>query len=92
MTRQPHRPALARAFLAGAVGAALTAACIPLQVLLFIVWPPPASRDVAAWLGLFNGNPVRGLLSIDLVMMVEQVLLVPTVVSLGLLAAGTSRS
>jgi hypothetical protein len=83
-----HRSADARwrgLFLAGAAGAVLTAACIPLQVLLFIAWPPPASREVADWFLLFNENPLRGLLSMDLVMMVEQVLLVPVIVSLWVL-------
>ena len=85
MNRSSTDPRWRGLFLAGAVGAALTAACIPLQVLLFIAWPPPASRDVADWFGLFNGNPVRGLLSMDLVMMVEQVLLVPMVIALWVL-------
>ena len=78
--------------LAGAAGAALTAACIPLQVLLFIAWPPPASRDVADWFGLFNANPVRGLLSMDLVMMAEQVLLVPAVIALWVVLRRGSES
>jgi hypothetical protein len=69
-------------YTVAAAGAALTAACIPLQVLLFIAWPPPASRDVAEWFSLFNGNPARGLLSMDLVMMVEQALLFPIVLAL----------
>lgn len=68
--------------LAAAAGAALTALCIPLQVLLYIGWPPPASRAIADWFALFNQEPMRGLLSMDLVMMVEQVLLVPIVVAL----------
>jgi hypothetical protein len=85
MNRSSTDPRWRGLFLAGAIGAALTAACIPLQVLLFIAWPPPASRDVVDWFGLFNGDPVRGLLSMDLVMMVEQVLLVPVVISLWVL-------
>ena len=85
MNRSSTDPRWRGLFLAGAVGAALTAACIPLQVLLFIAWPPPASREVADWFRLFNENPVRGLLSMDLVMMVEQVLLVPVVISLWVL-------
>ena len=92
MNRSSTDPRWRGLFLAGAVGAALTAACIPLQVLLFIAWPPPASRDVADWFGLFNGNPVRGLLSMDLVMMVEQVLLVPMVIALWVVLRRTSES
>jgi hypothetical protein len=92
MSRSSTDPRWRGLFLAGAVGAVLTAACIPLQVLLFIVWPPPASRDVADWFGMFNANPVRGLLSLDLVMMVEQVLLVPLVIALWVLLRRRNES
>jgi hypothetical protein len=92
MNRSSTDPRWRGLFLAGAAGAVLTAACIPLQVLLFILWPPPASRDVADWFGLFNANPVRGLLSLDLVMMVEQALLVPLVVALWVLLRRRSES
>jgi hypothetical protein len=92
MSRSSTDPRWRGLFLAGAVGAVLTAACIPLQVLLFIVWPPPASRDVADWFGLFNANPMRGLLSLDLVMMVEQVLLVPLVIALWVLLRRRNES
>ncbi len=85
MNRSSTDPRWRGLFLAAAAGAVLTAACIPLQVLLFIVWPPPASRDVADWFGMFNANRVQGLLSLDLVMMVEQVLLVPLVIALWVL-------
>lgn len=85
MNRSSTDPRWRGLFLAGAIGAALTAACIPLQVLLFIAWPPPASRDVTDWFLLFNEYPVRGILSMDLVMMVEQVLLVPVAISLWVL-------
>jgi hypothetical protein len=85
MNRSSTDPRWRGLFLAGAAGAVLTAACIPLQVLLFILWPPPASRNVADWFGMFNANPVQGLLSLDLVMMVEQALLVPLVIALWVL-------
>jgi hypothetical protein len=78
-------------YLAAVAGAALTALCIPLQVLLFILWPPPASREIADWFGLFNGNPVLGLLSMDLVMMIEQVLLVPVIIALWVVLRRTSE-
>ena len=58
---------------------------MPLQVTLFIVAPPPASHSVGAWFDLFNGSPIVGLLSLDLLMMVEQVLAVPVILALFLL-------
>jgi hypothetical protein len=68
-----------------AAGAILTAVCVPLQVALFIAVPPPTSHSVGAWFDLFNTNPVIGLLSLDLLMMVEQVLAVPIILALFLL-------
>ena len=56
------------------VAALLTAGAVPLQVLLLIVAPPPDGRSVVEWFSAFGSSPVYGLLSLDLVMMVEQVL------------------
>lgn len=79
-------------FLAGAAGAALTALLIPLQVVVFIAWPPPASRSVADWFVLFETSPVLGLVSLDLLMMVEQILVVPVVLALWVLLRGAGES
>jgi hypothetical protein len=68
-----------------AAGAILTAICVPLQVALFVAAPPPASHSVAAWFDVFNESPFIGLLSLDLLMMVEQVLAVPIILALFLL-------
>ena len=84
-TDTAHDPRWRGLFTAAGVGAVLTALCIPLQVALFIIAPPPASREVSAWLGMFASEPVRGLLDMDLVMMVEQVLLIPVVLALAVL-------
>ena len=75
-----------------AAGAILTAICVPLQVALFIAVPPPASHSVLAWFDLFNATPIIGLLSLDLLMMVEQVLAVPIILALGLLVHRASPS
>jgi hypothetical protein len=79
-------------FAAAAAGAILTAVCVPFQVPLFIAFPPPASHSVGAWFDLFNGSPVIGLLSLDLLMMVEQVLAVPIILALFLLLYRTAPS
>jgi hypothetical protein len=79
-------------FAAAGLGAILTALFIPLQVVVFIAWPPPASHSLAAWFELFTGNPLLGLVSLDLLMMVEQVLLIPIVLALWLLAHRASES
>jgi hypothetical protein len=79
-------------FATAAAGAMLTAICVPLQVALFIAAPPPASHPVAAWFDLFNQSPLIGLLSLDLLMMVEQVLAVPIILGLFLLIQPTAAS
>jgi hypothetical protein len=68
-----------------AAGAILTAICVPLQIALFVAAPPPASHTVGAWFDLFTESPLIGLLSLDLLMMVEQVLAVPIILALFLL-------
>jgi hypothetical protein len=75
-----------------AAGAILTAVCVPLQVAPFIAVPPPTSQSVSAWFDLFNGSPVIGLLSLDLLMMVEQALAVPIILALFLLVHRAAAS
>jgi hypothetical protein len=92
MNRSSTHPRWRGLYLAGAVSAALTAACIPLQVILFIAWPPPASHAVPDWFALFGRSPLLGLLSLDVLMMVEQVLLVPVVIALWVALRRSSES
>jgi hypothetical protein len=75
-----------------AAGAILTAIFVPLQVALFIAVPPPTSHSVGAWFNLFNESPVIGLLSLDLLTMVEQVLAVPIILAMFLLAHRAAAS
>jgi hypothetical protein len=89
----PHAdPRWGGLFAAAGTGAILTALFIPLQVVVFIAWPPPASHSLVAWFDLFTGNPLLGLVSLDLLMMVEQVLLIPIVLAIWLLVHRASES
>ena len=72
--------------------ALLTALAIPFQMILFIAWPPPEHGTAVDWFALFQANPVHGLLSLDLVMMVEQVLVIPIAVALYRLLHRTAES
>lgn len=76
--------------VAGA-GALLTALLIPLQVVAFIVWPLPAG-GAADWFAVFRDNPVRGLVSYDLLILLEEALLIPIVLALYTLLAHRSAS
>ena len=67
----------------GGVAAMISAVLIPVQVLVFIVWPPPSA--VATWFELLQANPVVGLIELDLLLVVDNVLLVPIYLALYLL-------
>ncbi len=64
-------------------GAALTAILVPIQVVVFLVWPPPAT--VSGHFALLQDNWLIGLLALDLLLLVDNTLLIP--ILLGLYAA-----
>ena len=68
-------------FRVAAIGALLTALLIPLQVVAFIVWPLPAG-GVLEWFDLFQESAFIGLVSFDLVILLEEILLIPIVLAL----------
>jgi hypothetical protein len=57
----------------GGVAALIMAVCIPIQFALFLIWPPPGT--VIGWFTLFKGNALLGLLDMDLLLVLDQVLL-----------------
>jgi hypothetical protein len=67
--------------LAGA-GALISAVFIPIQVLVFIVWPPPLEGTAADWFALFQDNRLVGLLDLDLLLVADNVFLVPIFLAL----------
>jgi hypothetical protein len=56
-----------------AVAALLMVVFIPIQSIVFVVWPPPST--VIGWFTLFQHNRLLGLLDMDLLLMVDQVLM-----------------
>jgi hypothetical protein len=70
--------------------AVVTAVFYPIQIAAFIISPPPAT--VAAWFQLFERSRLMGLLDLDLLMTVDQVLAI--IIFLALFAAlrRTNRS
>ena len=63
------------------IGALVTGVLIPLQVVAFIVWPLPEG-GATEWFALFREDPVRGLVSYDLLILLEEILLIPIVLAL----------
>jgi hypothetical protein len=62
-------------------GAAIvTALLIPIQIAIFAAYPYP--ETVRGWFGLLRENPVAGLIDLDLLMVVDNVLLVVIAVAL----------
>ncbi len=56
----------------GGTAALITAIFIPLQVIIFIAWPPPTTA--LGYFTLFQSQPLIGLLNLDLLLIVDQVL------------------
>jgi len=70
----------------GATAALIVVAFIPLQIILFLAWPPPGfqpkSSNVIGWFTLFNKHTLVGLLQLDLLLVVDQILSVPIILAL----------
>jgi hypothetical protein len=67
----------------GGWSALIGAALIPVAMVVFIAWPPPASdAPVAEWFDRFGDNPLRGLLNLDLVYMGSWLALIPVLPAL----------
>lgn len=77
--------------LAGA-GALISAVFIPIQVLVFIIWPPPLDGTAADWFELFADNRMVGLLDLDLLLVADNVFLVPILLALYVLLRHDSES
>jgi len=74
------------AFLSAIVMTAL----IPVQIMIFAVAPPPGT--VAEYLDLFRRSPLLGLLSLDLLYVVNSILIIPMYLALFFSLKDVSRS
>jgi hypothetical protein len=59
-------------YRAGALAALLSVVFFPIQILVFLLNPPPGT--VAGWFALFQNHALIGLLDLDLLLIVDQVL------------------
>ncbi|HOW26297.1 MAG TPA: DUF4386 family protein [Bacteroidales bacterium] len=75
--------------IAGAA-ALLMAVFIPIQIIIFILWPPP--ETTIGWFELFKTNPFVGLLDLDLLLVIDQVLVGIMMVALYILLKKTNPS
>src|SRR5688500_6384389 len=58
----------------GGMAALAALVLIPIQMVVFFVWPPPNS--VIGWFALFQDNALGGLLDMDLLLIVDYLLLI----------------
>jgi hypothetical protein len=58
----------------GGVSALAVLVLIPIQMVVFLLWPPPSS--VIGWFTLFQDNALVGLLDMDLLLIVDYLLLI----------------
>jgi hypothetical protein len=65
---------------------------IPIQVIVFIVWPPPLQGTVSDWFTLFQENRLIGLINLDLLLVVDNMLLVPLFLALYILLRRANES
>jgi hypothetical protein len=61
-------------YRAAGAAALITAALIPIQIAVFLAYPYPDT--VAGWFALLRDNPLAGLVNLDLLLVVDNVLLV----------------
>lgn len=75
-----------------AAAALASVVLIPVQMVVFIVWTPPLGGTAADWFALFERSRLLGLLSLDLLLLVDQALLVPLFLALYVALRPTSPS
>lgn len=61
-----------------------------IQIIVYVVSPPPA--DVIGFFNLFHKNTFLGLLSLDLIMLLDWILEIPLIITLYILLKRTNRS
>jgi hypothetical protein len=65
-----------------AASALASALLTPIAIVVFIIWPPPYQGTVEEWFRLFQRSWLLGLLSLDLLLMIIYVLLIPIFLAL----------
>ncbi len=65
-----------------AAAALITAAFIPIQIMAFLIWPPPLEGGATDWFALLEENRVAGLIDLDLLLLADNVLLIAILLAL----------
>jgi hypothetical protein len=65
-----------------AAAALLSALFIPVQIAVFVAWPPPLGGTAADWFALLREHRLAGLIDLDLLLVADNVLLMPILLAL----------
>ncbi|HUI43951.1 MAG TPA: DUF4386 family protein [Terriglobia bacterium] len=80
----------------GGAGALLTVALLPIQIGVFIAWPPPGfqptSSAVIGHFAVLHHHALLGLINLDLLLIVDQVLAIPIALALYIVLRRASES
>jgi hypothetical protein len=76
----------------GGVAALISAVFIPIQVIVFLAWPPPIEGTAKDWFALFQDNQVVGLIDLDILLVADNMLLIPLLLAFYVLLRRTSES
>jgi hypothetical protein len=77
-------------YMVGGSAALMMAVFIPIQIIVFVAYPPPAT--VIGWFTLFQHNRLLGLLDMDLLLIVDQVLMSVILLALYVVLRRASQS
>ncbi|HVO70622.1 MAG TPA: hypothetical protein VMT24_11285, partial [Aggregatilineaceae bacterium] len=64
----------------GGIAALIIAVCIPIQIIVYMAWPPPTT--VMGYFTLFQNNKLLGLLDLDLLIVTDTTLGIPVLLGL----------
>jgi hypothetical protein len=87
---EPTESAWKALYRVAAVAALLMVVFIPIQSIVFVLWPPP--NTVIGWFRLFQHNWLLGLLDMDLLLIVDQILMGLVLLALCAALKGASPS
>ena len=76
-------------FTLAIISGSLMLLMIPIQILVYAAWPPPTSTQ--GFFDLYNQNPLLGLLSLDLLYILNNVLIVPLYLAIAITLRNHSR-
>lgn len=79
-------------FVYGGTAALLSALIIPIQIVVFLLWPPPLQGGAAEWFALYEKSPIIGLIDLDLLLVLDNVLLIAILLALYIVLRRTNPS